>query len=118
MDIVLCGALPQALCIYLSNLHNSHKRLFHFPILKLRCQERLQDGGEREEAESEPPIVKSWRDAGDTLVGIITEKRHNFDPSTPPAGAENLHFMLNRETSGAPGRQLPTPRRLGKMRTR
>jgi hypothetical protein len=27
----------------------------------------FQDGGYREEAESEPPIVKSWRDAGDTL---------------------------------------------------
>jgi hypothetical protein len=33
--------------------------------------------------------------------GIITEKRHNFDPSTPPAGAENLHFPLNRETRRA-----------------
>jgi hypothetical protein len=36
------------------------------------------------------------------FVGIITEKRHNFDPSTPPAGAENLHFMLNGETRRAP----------------
>jgi hypothetical protein len=35
--------------------------------------------------------------------GIITEKRHNFDPSTPPAGAENLHFTLNGETRRAPG---------------
>jgi hypothetical protein len=26
----------------------------------------FQDGGEREEAESMPPKVKSWRDAGDT----------------------------------------------------
>jgi hypothetical protein len=26
----------------------------------------FQDGGYREEAESEPPIVKSWRDTGDT----------------------------------------------------
>jgi hypothetical protein len=34
---------------------------------------------------------------------IITEKRHNFDPLTPPDGAENLHFMLNRETRRAPG---------------
>jgi hypothetical protein len=32
---------------------------------------RFQDGGYREEAEREPPIVKSWRDAGDTLC------RHN-----------------------------------------
>jgi hypothetical protein len=37
------------------------------------------------------------------FAGIITEKRHNFDPSTPPAGAENLHFMLNREMRRAPG---------------
>jgi hypothetical protein len=34
---------------------------------------------------------------------MITEKRHNFDPSTPPAGAENLHFTLNGETRRAPG---------------
>jgi hypothetical protein len=31
------------------------------------------------------------------FAGIITEKRHNFDPSTSPAGAENLHFTLNGE---------------------
>jgi hypothetical protein len=36
------------------------------------------------------------------LAGKTTEKRQNFDPSTPPAGAENLHFMLNRETRKAP----------------
>jgi hypothetical protein len=36
------------------------------------------------------------------FAGIITEKRQNFDPSIPPAGAENLHFMLNRETRKAP----------------
>jgi hypothetical protein len=36
------------------------------------------------------------------FAGIITEKRHNFDPSTPPADAENLHFTLNRETRRAP----------------
>jgi hypothetical protein len=27
------------------------------------------------------------------LAGKTTEKRQNFDSSTPPAGAENLHFM-------------------------
>jgi hypothetical protein len=42
------------------------------------------------------------------FAGIITEKRHNFDPSTPPASAENLHFTLNRETRKAPG--LPVAR--------
>jgi hypothetical protein len=36
------------------------------------------------------------------LAGKTTEKRQNFDPSTPPAGTENLHFMLNRETRRAP----------------
>jgi hypothetical protein len=35
--------------------------------------------------------------------GIITEKRHNFDPSTSPADADNLHFMLNGEIRRAPG---------------
>jgi hypothetical protein len=39
---------------------------------------------------------------------IITEKRQNFDLSTPPAGAENLHFTLNGETRRAPG--LPVTR--------
>jgi hypothetical protein len=33
----------------------------------------------------------------------ITKKRQNFDPSTPPASTENLHFMLNGETRRAPG---------------
>jgi hypothetical protein len=37
------------------------------------------------------------------FAGIITEKRYNFDPSTHPAGAENLHFTLNGETRRAPG---------------
>jgi hypothetical protein len=41
------------------------------------------------------------------FAGIINEKRHNLDPSTPPAGTENLHFTLNRETKRAP--------RLGKI---
>jgi hypothetical protein len=36
------------------------------------------------------------------FAGIITEKRQNFDPSTPPACTENLHFMLNGETRRAP----------------
>jgi hypothetical protein len=40
------------------------------------------------------------------LVGKITEKRQNIDPSTPPAGAENLHFSLNGETRRAPGLQV------------
>jgi hypothetical protein len=37
------------------------------------------------------------------LAGKATEKRQNFDPSTPPACAENLHFTLNGETRRDPG---------------
>jgi hypothetical protein len=37
------------------------------------------------------------------LAGKTTEKRQNFDPSTPPAGTEHLHFMLYGETRRAPG---------------
>jgi hypothetical protein len=37
------------------------------------------------------------------FAGKITEKRQNFDHSTLPEGAENLHFMLNGETRRAPG---------------
>jgi hypothetical protein len=36
------------------------------------------------------------------LVGKTTEKKQNFDPSTPPAGVEHLHFTLNGETRRAP----------------
>jgi hypothetical protein len=42
------------------------------------------------------------------LAGKATKKRQNFDPSTPPACAENLHFTLNRETRRAP--ELPVGR--------
>jgi hypothetical protein len=31
------------------------------------------------------------------LAGRATEKRQNFDTSTPPACAEHLHFTLNGE---------------------
>jgi hypothetical protein len=37
------------------------------------------------------------------LAGKATEKRQNFDPSTPPASIEHLHITLNRETRRAPG---------------
>jgi hypothetical protein len=37
------------------------------------------------------------------LAGKTTKKRQNFNPSTPPAGAENLHFTLNGETRRAHG---------------
>jgi hypothetical protein len=37
------------------------------------------------------------------LAGKATEKRQNFDPSTPPACADNLQIMLNVETRRAPG---------------
>jgi hypothetical protein len=37
------------------------------------------------------------------LTGKTTEKRQNFDFSTPPACAEHLHFTLKGETRRAPG---------------
>jgi hypothetical protein len=37
------------------------------------------------------------------LAGKATEKRQNFDPSTPPACTENLHFTLTGETRRTPG---------------
>jgi hypothetical protein len=43
-------------------------------------------------------LERHWRH----FAGKITEKRHNFDPSSPPASAENLHFTLNREARRAP----------------
>jgi hypothetical protein len=36
------------------------------------------------------------------LTGKTTEKRQNFDPSTPQACTEHLHFTLNGETRRAP----------------
>jgi hypothetical protein len=36
------------------------------------------------------------------LAGKATNKRQNFDLSTPPACAEHLHFTLNGETRRAP----------------
>jgi hypothetical protein len=52
------------------------------------------------------------------LASKTTEKKENFDPSTPPACAENLHFTLNKKPGGLPGCQTPAPRRLGKTQTR
>jgi hypothetical protein len=37
------------------------------------------------------------------LTGKTTEKRQNFDSSTPPAWAEHLHFTLNAKTRRVPG---------------
>jgi hypothetical protein len=42
------------------------------------------------------------------FAGKITEKRQNFDSSTPLASADNFHFTLNGETRRAPG--LPAAR--------
>jgi hypothetical protein len=36
------------------------------------------------------------------LAGKAPKKRQNFDPSTPPASAEHLHFTLNGESRRAP----------------
>jgi hypothetical protein len=40
------------------------------------------------------------------LIDKTTEKRQNFDPSTPPACTEHLNFTLNGETRRA-SRPLP-----------
>jgi hypothetical protein len=40
------------------------------------------------------------------LTGKTTEKRQNFDSSTPPDCAEHLHLMLNRETRTASAPQM------------
>jgi hypothetical protein len=61
----------------------------------------------REEAESMPPIGKSWRTLETHLAGKNTKKRQYFDHSTHPAGAENLHFTLKGETRRAPGAANP-----------
>jgi hypothetical protein len=37
------------------------------------------------------------------LTGKATEKRQNFDPSTPPACTEHFHITLNGEIRRAPG---------------
>jgi hypothetical protein len=42
------------------------KKVIPPPSLKSTRRKRFQDGSEREEAESMPPEVKSWRDPGDT----------------------------------------------------
>jgi hypothetical protein len=52
------------------------------------------------------------------FAGIITEKRHNCDPSTSPADAENLHFTLNGEKRRPLGPPVAGTIRLGKTRTR
>jgi hypothetical protein len=36
------------------------------------------------------------------LADKASKNRQNFDPTTPPACAENLHFMLNGQTRRAP----------------
>jgi hypothetical protein len=40
------------------------------------------------------------------LTGKTTEKRQSCDSSTPPACAQHLHLMLNRETRRTP---VPLP---------
>jgi hypothetical protein len=45
--------------------HNSLSQSLDFNFERVLTED-FQDGGYREEAESMPPKVKSWRDAGDT----------------------------------------------------
>jgi hypothetical protein len=65
------------------------------------------EGGRRKRASYSEILERHWRH----FAGIITERRHNFDPSTPPACTENLHLTLNGEIRRA-------PRQLAKRRTR
>jgi hypothetical protein len=58
------------------------------------------EGGSRKHASYNEILERCWRH---TLQAKTTKKRQNFDPSTPPAGAENLHFTLNGETRRALG---------------
>jgi hypothetical protein len=64
------------------------------------------EGGSRKRASYSEILERHWRH---TLQAKITEKRHNFDPSTPPAVTENLHFTLNEETRRAPGPPVTGP---------
>jgi hypothetical protein len=58
---------------------------------------RLEVGSRKRDSYSEI-LERRWRH----FAGIITEKRHNCDPSTSPAGAESpLH--VKRRTEEAPG---------------
>jgi hypothetical protein len=45
-------------------------------------------------------VIKKWETH---LAGKTTEKRQNFDPSTPPASTKCLQFTLNRESRRATG---------------
>jgi hypothetical protein len=69
----------------------------------LKSRIGFQDGGYREEAESMPCTVKFGETLKTHLAGKATEKMQNFDPSTPLACTENLHFTLNVENRRAPG---------------
>jgi hypothetical protein len=51
------------------------------------------------------------------LAGKTTEKRQNFDPSTPPARTEHLHFTLNGETRRAHGPPVARAQMAWKTRT-
>jgi hypothetical protein len=60
------------------------------------------EGGSRKRASFSEILARRWRH---TLQAKSQKKRQNIDPSTPPPGAENLHFMLSGET-----RRSPRPR--------
>jgi hypothetical protein len=47
--------------------------------LKASC-EHSEDGDQREEAESEPPKVKSWRDTGEHLAGKTPRRGKTLTP--------------------------------------
>jgi hypothetical protein len=54
------------------------------------------EGGSRKQASYSEILERRWRH----FAGIITEKRHNFDPSTSPAGAESPLHVKRRNQEG------------------
>jgi hypothetical protein len=69
------------------------------------------EGGSRKRAPYSEILERRWRHVSHP-AGKTTEKRQNFDPSTPPVSAEHLHFMLNREIRRATS--CPCPDGLGR----
>jgi hypothetical protein len=70
-----------------------------FKSFILRFPRWWLEGGSRKRDSYSEILEKCWRH---TLQAKPPRRVQNFDPSTPLASAENLHFMLNRETRRAP----------------
>jgi hypothetical protein len=84
------------MCIYIQwNFIQTQRRMKFWEYSKMAARGRKQKA-----------CLLKWN-LGETLethlAGKTTEKRQNFDPSTPPACTEHLYFTLNGETRRAPG---------------